>query len=166
MSKNRRIVLVTLIIAGIFLVLTFVYRDLSLKSGKTIKCGDGPRETIDIRSFTTDYWTYSFEFEAKIKDRGNISAKITPIQLKEISEAQQQANEFRKYVVAGYNSCAISKAQYAELGTRFQVLDNLSRQIIALLQKPVLSPDQKNSITSLIKDYSRTVITLGEASRR
>ena len=81
-----------------------------------IPCDDGPRQRIDIRDFVTQYSAYSVEFESRIGDKVELSGKLDPVQLQALTEATQQSNEFRKFLIAGYNGCAISQQQYGELG--------------------------------------------------
>jgi hypothetical protein len=131
----------------IFLVREFIHRS------KTVQCDDGPRRTIDLRDFTTKYSGYTVALEASVKDKATASAKFTPIQLQQMSESLQSANEFRKYVVAGYNACAISKAQYGQYEARFQTLDALSRQINVFLSKPSLHESERQELDSLVKQY-------------
>jgi hypothetical protein len=147
----------TLWLAGIgavlVLVLILVGRDLFRASPKTINCDDGSRQTIDIRDFATQYAAYSVQFEATVGDKAKFSGKLDPVQLQQLSESLQHANEFRKFLVAGYNSCAISKAQYGQFGTRFQAMDALSRQIDSVVSKPELAGTDRAKLGDLVKQY-------------
>src|SRR2546427_54 len=122
-TKNTKIVVLAAIAAGVLIVLVLLARDLWLNP-KTITCSDGPRRTIDTRDFNSKYWAYSVEFEASVADKAKFSGKLDPVQLQQLSEAMQSANEFRKYVVHGYNACAIGEARYDQYGSQFQTLDN------------------------------------------
>ena len=75
---------------------------------------------------------YSVEFESRIGDKGELSGKLDPVQLQSLTGSCSAKHEFRKYLVAGYNACAISKQQYGEFGRRFQALDGIARQIDTL----------------------------------
>jgi hypothetical protein len=145
--------LMAVVIAAVFVILAFLGRDLYLRKSETIPCEDGSHRTIDIRSFTNDYWAYSAEFEAALSAKVKFSAKLDPKQLQQLSDATQQAVEFRKFVVAGYNSCAIAKKQYSEFGRRFQVLDSLSKQIAALGDKGTLTSEEKRAFSKLVEEY-------------
>ncbi len=151
-SNTRTVVLVVL---GVVLVvaLGFFGRDFFLSRSGPIDCGNGVRHPIDIRDFTTQYWAYSGEFEASIADKGKLSGKLDPHQLQAVSDASQQMNEFRKYVVAGFNSCAITKQQYSELGSRFQQLDNVSRRIDGLAGSPNPADSDKAQLGKLVDEY-------------
>src|ERR1039458_9597919 len=98
MTKNARVVSIAAFAVLIFVVLVLIGRDLLLRRRVNLDCGDGPRYTIDIRDFATQYSAYSVELEASIADKGKISTKLSPTQLDQISEAVQSAREFRKYV--------------------------------------------------------------------
>jgi hypothetical protein len=154
MNKNARIVVVSSLAALVVLAGLWVFRDLFRGASAEIQCDDGARRTIDLREFSTQYWAYAVDFEASIQDVTKVSGKLEPRQLQELNAAQQQANEYRKYVVAGFNSCAISKAQYLEQVTRFQALDSVARQIDGLLDRSALDPAGRKSLAELVERYT------------
>ncbi len=119
--------------------------------------------TVDIRDFISQYAAYSVEFEASVAGRGTLVGKIEPRQLQSLTEATQQANEFRKFPVAGYNSCATTAAQYAEFGIQFQALDGLARQIDALSSGPDLSDADRANLVALVSRYVEATQELGAA---
>jgi hypothetical protein len=160
-TRNAKTVWVVAIAAAALLALAWFGRDLIERGGKTVACSDGPRRTIDIRDFVTKYSAYSVELEADIPNKAKFSGKVSPVQLRQLSESVQTANEFRKYVVAGYNSCAITNPQYALYGARFQALDSLSRQINELAAKSELSSGEKAQVSNLIREYGELVGKLG-----
>lgn len=153
MTKNVKSVTQCAIAVVALLVLAVVGRDIYLRTQRTHDCGDGPRPTIDIRDFTTRYSAYSLELEASIADKARISTKLTPNIVQQLSEATQNARDLRQYIVAGYNSCAVTKAQYAQSENRFQALDSLAREINELTGKPSLSPQEATTVNRLIKQY-------------
>lgn len=153
MTKNQQIVWLTVIAAIVVLAGLATFYDLYPGSARTITCDDGARQTIDIRDFVTQYSAYSVEFESRVGDKTEFSGKIDPVQLQSLTEAAQQSNEFRKFLVAGYNGCAISKAQYATFGTRFQTLDGLARQINNLVAEESLDEQEKISLGDLVGRY-------------
>jgi hypothetical protein len=161
MTKNAKTVSIVAIVAVFFVILACVAWAIIRGIPKTHTCSDGPRQTIDIRDFVTTYSAYSVELEANMGDKAKFSGKVSPVQLQQLSESVQSANEFRKYVVAGYNSCAIANAQYARYGARFQALDSLSRQINDLSAKPELSSGEKTQIANLIQKYGELAGKLG-----
>jgi hypothetical protein len=135
--------------------------DLWNRHQKSFDCGDGRRYTIDERQFTIQYTAYSLQLEASLKDKSKFSAKLDPVQQEKLTEAMQSANEFRKYVVAGFNSCAVSRDQYAQFGKRFQALDSLAREINGLAAQPSRSADDNARLTTLISGYSDIARQLG-----
>lgn len=153
MNSNTRTVVLVMIGAVLLIVLVFLGKDFFLTRPGQIDCGDGVRQRIDIRDFTTQYWAYSGEFEASIAEKGKLSGKLDPHQFQAVSDASQQMNEFRKYVVAGFNSCAVTKQQYGELGSRFQQLDSLSRRIDGLATIPNLTGSDKVQLAKLVDEY-------------
>lgn len=159
MTKNAKVISLAGIAAVIAVVLIFVGRDVFMVGQHEFKCEDGPRRTIDIRDFATRYSAYSLDLEATVKDKARVATKVAPAQLQQLSEAVQNSQEFRKFVVAGYNSCAITKSQYGEYGSRFQALDGLAREINQLAGNPSLSAEQSKNLTTLIAQY-------GELARR
>jgi len=152
-NKNARTVSILAILAVVVLVIVFIARDMLLKRNATFSCGDGPRRSIDLRDFTTRYSGYSIELEASVADQGKLSTKINPVQLQQLTEATQNAREFRQYIVAGFNSCAISASQYVQYGARYQALDAVAREINDLASKPTLSQDDSMNLNGLINRY-------------
>jgi hypothetical protein len=160
MNKNSRIVSVIAIASATVIILALSWENHF--SARIRSCDDGPHTTMDIRDFVTQYSGYSVEFEASIANRGQLGGKLEPHQLQQLSEASQTANEFRKWLVAGYNACAITKAQFADFGVRFQHLDQVSRQINAFSSKAVLTPSDSQALSSLVEDYRATASRLGQ----
>jgi len=152
MSTNSRTIGLVSIGAMILLAIVWVGRDLFLSRSGNLECEDGRRKTIDIRDFITQYAAYSVEFEAAVNDK-KLSAKLNPVQLQQLSESLQHANEFRKFLVAGYNACAVNKKQYTEYGATFQAMDSMSRQINTTVAKPELNPQEKMELANLVKQY-------------
>ncbi len=120
MTKNTRLVWLFSLGGALALLVIFVGRDIYLRRQNCFDCGDGKRCTIDLRDFTTQYSAYSLELEGKLGAKVDLTAKLSPVQVQKLSDAIQSAREFRQFVVAGYNSCAVNKQQYAVLGARFR----------------------------------------------
>jgi hypothetical protein len=161
MTKNTKIVALAAIAMGVLLVLAFLWRDLWL-TPKAISCSDGPRRTIDTRDFDTKYFGYSMEFEIEVTNKASFSGKLGPVKLQQLSEALQSANEFRKYIVHGFNACAISAEKYDQYGARFQTLDNISREMAALVTRPSLTHEERAQLSSLTEQYLETARKLGD----
>jgi hypothetical protein len=153
MAKNEKILTLVVVGALVLIAALFIWRDVHLRSQVIVHCGEGDHPTIDMRDFTTQYSSYSVKLEATVASKGKASLEFDPKSFDSLSEALKEANEFRKYVVAGYNACAITPAQYATFGERFRRLDGLGREIDSLLSKTSLSEDEKKSIAVLIRQY-------------
>jgi hypothetical protein len=162
MTKNTKTVSLVIAACVVVLLFAFVGRDIFLRLPISLNCDDGPRHRIDIRDFSTRYSGYSVALEATIAKKVMISAKLSPVQLQQLSEAIQNAQEFRKYVVAGFNSCAITKTQFAQLGERFQALDNVAREINEISKEATLSPAEQTQLTGLIAQYRELAQKLGD----
>jgi|GEM_PF-6445640 len=162
MNLNTKAVAPFIVGAILIATLAFIFKD---NLAPAVQCNDGIRKPITIDSFTTKYWAYSAKFEANIAENGKLFGKLDPTQLQAVSDASQQANEFREFVVAGFNRCAITKLQYSEFGSRFQQLDNLSRQIDNLAA--VLNPTDKDKagLSQLIGEYVAFSQQLAENSK-
>ena len=154
MTKNTKMISMAAIAAVLIIVVIVVSRDLILRRSQEFQCGDGPRRTIDIRDFTTKYSGYSVELEASVQDKAKVSTIVTPAQLQQLTEALQNTQEFRKFVVAGYNSCGITKARYSEYGAWFQALDEMAREINQLTESPSFSAEQSKGLASLIVQFA------------
>ena len=154
MTKNTKVISLAAIAAALIIVVLVMSRDMFLRRPQEFQCEDGPRRTIDMRDFATRYSGYSVELEANVQDKAKVSTKVAPVQLQQLTEALQNTQEFRKFVVAGYNSCGITKAQYSEYGARFQALDALAREINQLTASPSLSAEQSKNLTTLIAQFA------------
>lgn len=150
MNSNTKSVALLIVGAALIAILAFIFKD---NLAPAVQCNDGMRKPINIDSFTTKYWAYAAEFEANIAEKGKLFGKLDPMQRQTMSAASQQANKFRKFVVAGFNSCAITKLQYGEFGSRFQQLDKLSRQIDTLAAVPNPAESDKAGLSRLIDEY-------------
>jgi hypothetical protein len=154
MTMNKKIATIAAVVVAIVVVTLWMGRDIYLKNQGEITCDDGLRRIIDIREFTTTYWAYSGVVEVTLKDQSKVSGKIDPKQLQQLSEALQQANEFRKFIVHGYNACAISKVQYLQYGAKFSALDAVSRQIDSLVKQPTMTDVDRVRLNDLVRRYT------------
>jgi hypothetical protein len=149
-SSQISIVAVAVIAALFVLAVIVIGR---WRQSKTIACDDGERRTIDMNDFATHYFSYGVEWQAEVKDRGKFAGKLAPMQLQQMSDSLQSANEFRKTLVAGYNSCAIKKADFERSANRFQVLDGLARQMDGLTTKSELTIAEQQQLQHLADQY-------------
>jgi hypothetical protein len=160
-TKHSKTVAIIVIVAALFLVAIFVVRDLFLRPARIVNCADGSHPAIDMREFATQYWAYSAKLEASVADKAKVSTEFDPKVLEQASEGLLEAREFRKYLVAGYNSCAITRGQYSQFGTRFHALDSLAQGINELLSKPSLSQEEKTRLAALVGQYGDLARRLG-----
>jgi len=160
-TKNSKTVAIVVIAATLILVLIFVARDLLLRRQTIVNCTDGSHPTIDTRDFTMQYWAYSAKLEISITDKAKVSTQLDPRTLAQVSQGLQEAREFRRYVIAGYNSCAVTQAQYARFGSRFHALDGLAGEIDSLISKQSLSSGESAKLAQLIGQYGDLAGHLG-----
>ena len=162
MNNNTKTVALVTVGAALMAIFAFYFKD---NLAPAVQCSDGMRNPVNIDNFTTKYWANSAEFEASIAEKGKLSGKLNPTQLKAVADALQQANKFRKVVVARSNSCAITKLQYTDFGSRFQQLDSLSRRIDSLAAVPNLTDSDKAGLTRLIDEYVAFSQQLAKSSK-
>jgi hypothetical protein len=163
MTKTNRFVLFV-VLGGIALfALLFIGRDWLLLRGSNVPCADGSRRTIDLRSFETEYSAYALKLEAKVSTQGSFSGQLNPVQIQQLSEAAQQAAEFRKWLVASYNACAVTREGYAAAGVRFQTLDGLARRIDALATQAKPTEADRATLARLTAEYVQQAASLGAA---
>jgi hypothetical protein len=71
-----------------------------------------------------------------------------------MSEATQLQIEFEKNLVAGYNTCAVTREQYASSGNKLLRLNAIARQIDSLLsQNKDLSESDKTALQALTSEF-------------
>lgn len=153
MGRRQIAVWVAVIAAAVLVIVGWGIYDWTLRSGRMQDCGDGPRGRIDLRDFVHQYSAWSISFEAEIQGKGKAGTKLEPSQTQQLSEAVQQASEFRKYVVAGYNACAITKEQYGRFGVLFQDLDAIERRISQFTAKSSLSSAERTELDRLVVEF-------------
>jgi hypothetical protein len=142
------------VIAGIIILsIVLSARDIYLASPRSVNCDDGQRQQIDMRNFATTYYGYALQFEASFGSEAKLSGKLDPKLLHELSESMQATNDFLKYLVAGYNSCAISKLQYANYGMKYQAMDSITRQIDTLAQASSSGLTDRKRLADLVQEY-------------
>jgi hypothetical protein len=162
---NKTVALASLVLILVLAGMWFL-RDRHLTDGTPSACGDseGPRPKIDIRQFETSYTGYSISLEGEITGKGKLSGKIEPAALQKLSESLQSGQEFRKALVAGYNSCAVTRSAYQTAVLRFQSLDGFARRIDSLAGKSSLSPQEGKTLVRLIDEYSSISQHLGDTA--
>jgi tetratricopeptide (TPR) repeat protein len=96
--------------AGFFLFLLLASGETVAQ--KKISCPDGDHFEIDIKQITIQYDASSFAGTLSSLSALGARLEVAPKKLQEAAVATQQWNEFLKGLVAGYNSCAVSRQQY------------------------------------------------------
>jgi hypothetical protein len=81
---------------------------------RRIPCPDGDHYEIDLKQIAIQYDASSFAGTLSSLSVLGARLAVEPKRLQEAAAATQQWNEFVKGIAAGYNSCAVTKAQYAE----------------------------------------------------
>ena len=156
MTKAAKTVWIVAIVALLVAFGTYIVWDRVRASSHTINCDDGVHRTIDIRDFTITYSAYSVQLQGAVASKARFSATLGPVALQQLSESLASADEFRKALVAGYNACAVSKAQYGRDIEVYQALDVIARQIDALASKPEPSSGDSAELDKLINQYAQT----------
>ena len=85
---------------------------------RKIVCPDGEHIEIDIKQISIQYDASSFAGTLGSLSVLGARLEVKPIKLQEAAVATQQWDEFLKGLAAGYNSCAITRQQYADGVTR------------------------------------------------
>lgn len=158
-QSQQGLVIVSIVIIIAVSVLAFILIG-RWRQSKPLSCDDGERQTIDMNDFATQYSSYGLEWQAEIKDQAKFAGKLAPVQLQQMSDSLQSANEFRKTLVAAYNSCAIKKADFQKFANRFQVLDGLAREINSQTNKTNLTSSEIRQLRNMADQYisvSRTI---------
>ena len=81
---------------------------------KKIACPDGEHIEIDVRQISIQYDASSFAGTLGSLSVLGARLEVAPKRLQEVAAATQQWDEFLKGLAAGYNSCAITKQQFAD----------------------------------------------------
>ena len=165
MTKNAKTVTTFAIGAFVVVIFVFVARDLWLRGQPIVHCSEGSHPAIDMRDFTTQYWAYSAKLEVTVADKAKVSTQLDPKILTQVSQELQETREFRRYLITGYNSCAITAAQYASLGSKFHALDSLAQEMDSLLSKSSLSQEEKAELVGLVSQYGDLAKQLGTQER-
>ncbi len=81
---------------------------------KRIPCPDGEHIEIDVRQISIQYGASTFAGTLGSLSALGARLEITPKRLQEVAVATQQWDEFLKGLAAGYNTCAVTREQYAD----------------------------------------------------
>jgi hypothetical protein len=158
MTNERRnfpivagVVLIVAALVGLFKILDYLDH-----RPRRVRCGSEDRWTVDSRQFEMTYSAYSYELKVSLDQKHQIESKITPVQVRQLSDAMQSASQHRSAVVASYNACIISSDDFRNMESQFQALDGLGRQIEAFLGRSTLSSSEVSVLSGLVEDYITT----------
>src|SRR5713101_1431529 len=87
---------------------------LGAAAQKKISCQDGDHLEIDVKQIAIQYAASSFVGTLSSLSVLGARLEVAPKKLQEAATATQQWDEFLKGLAAGYNSCAVTRQQYAE----------------------------------------------------
>ena len=94
--------------------LLFLLFAIPIQAQKRIDCPDGVHYEIDLSEIIIKYQATSFSATLSGLSIFRNRIGVEPKMVQKAEAATQQWNEFLKGLVAGYNSCAITKQEYAE----------------------------------------------------
>ncbi len=166
MKSTLKLVLIILISLTL---LSVVYLGLDYWKGRprTIHCEDGDRQTVDFRDLQMKYSGNKISLEVEVMNRLKLRPEIDSKVLQRAYESTQNWDQFLKGLVAGYNSCAISKADYAKILQRYQAVEAISKNLSQLLQKSPLTQQDGEMAKRLIEQYaSATQVLLAPSPGR
>ncbi len=123
---------------------------------RIIHCDDGERQTIDYRDLQINYSGNKISLEIEVMDKLKLRPEIDPQVLQMAYESTQNWDQFLKGLVVGYNSCAISKADYAVILQRYKLMEETSKNLSQLLRKSLLTEGDVETAKRLIQQYSFT----------
>jgi len=145
----------TIIVAGIVLLVTIYFLlDFWKYRPHTIRCDDGERQTIDYRDIQLKYSANKISLEVEVINKLKLRPEIDPQVLQIAVESTQGWDQFLKGLVAGFNSCAVNKGDYALILQRYKSMEDTSKNLSQLLQKSTLTQQDVATATQLIKQYS------------
>jgi hypothetical protein len=159
-SANLRPVLVALIAAVAVVSIVWMFRPHPPHG--VVPCSDGPHQLIDATQFQTQYWSYSLKLEASASNKFKLGGELVPNQLQKLSEALQQGNEIRKWLVNSYNACAVSQSNYQSYGQTFARMDNIARSISQLDNGATPNENSRKELDALVAEYVQLSRELGK----
>lgn len=142
-------------VAGVVLLVSLYFLlDFWKYRPHTIQCADGERQTIDYRVIQLKYSANKISLEVEVMNKLKLRPEIDPQVLQIAVESTQEWDQFLKGLVAGFNSCAVNKADYALILQRYKRMEDTSKNLSQLLQKSTLTQQDVETATQLIKQYS------------
>lgn len=122
---------------------------------KKTTCPDGDHYEINVKQIAIEYDASSFAGTLSSLSILGARLEVGPKKLQDAAAATQQWNEFLKGLAAGYNTCAITKQQYAEALSR--IYPRLKDDVADLekIRKLILEGQQADEkrLRTLLEDY-------------
>jgi hypothetical protein len=147
--------IVFLIVASVVLLSVFyLILDYRKHRTRTVQCDDGERQTIDFKELQIEYSSKKISLDIEVIDKLRIRHEIDPKVLQIAFESTQNWDQFLKGLIGGYNSCAVSKANYALMLQRYKGMEDISRSLSQLFKKNRLTHQDVEMAEQLIKQYS------------
>ena len=133
---------------------------------QTIHCPDGDHTVIDVKQIAIQYDAASFAGTLSSLSALGARLEVAPTKLQEAAAATQQWDEFLKGLAAGYNSCAVTRQQYADgLNRIYPRLKEDAADLEAI--RKIISEGQKadeKRLQSLVESYYGNLRRFAEIS--
>ncbi len=153
MKSSVKIALI--VVTGItLLVVLYLLLDFWKYRPRAIQCDDGERQAIDYRDIQLKYSENKISLNVEVMNKLKLRPEIDPQVMQTAVESTQGWDQFLKGRVAGFNSCAVSKDDYALILQRYKSMEDISKNLSQLLQKSTLTQQDVEAVTQLIKHYS------------
>jgi len=153
MDRNQKAVFLGGLLTVILLVLSgyiFVY----FRSTSVVHCPDGTTHPkMDAAGFATEYTGYSVAVQAKLNEKGELTAELGIQKLQEMSEAIQQARLHMQSLADGYNACAVDPSEFNDARNRYQRMEDIARQINEISSHTPLKKEDGPLLKQLIDEY-------------
>lgn len=145
-----------IVVSFTLLAVAYLALDYWKNRPRSIDCDDGERQTIDYRDLQIKYSGNKISIEIEVLDKLKLRPEIDPKVLQSAYESTQNWDQFLKGLVVGYNSCAISKTDYAVILQRYKIMEETSKNLSQLLRKSPLTQQDLETAKRLIQQYSST----------
>lgn len=153
-STNARWIAIVAILSVTILCIVWIYRPASTTPLETVHCADGSSHPVaDATKFATQYWAYSVKLEGSLSNKAKIASTMEPKVLQQLSEAMQQGNAVREWLIISYNACAITQSNYDQYGWNFQKMDTVARNIQGVLDKGVQTDAERRDLSEMVDTY-------------
>ncbi len=152
----KSIVKIVLIVSISIMVLYVIYASLDYLKHRslTINCNDGVRQTIDYKDIQLQYSSNKISLDIEIMDKFKARPEIDPKILQTAAESTQNWDQFLKGLISGYNSCAVSKKDYARILETYKKIEEITKSLKEVLKKNPLTEQDVETAMKLIEQYT------------